>query len=407
MNDSILCPHCKQSIPLSEAITHQIEGKFQQELLNERKKAEAERDRLIELSKKRIEEERDKAKKETEVSLRKKITEEIDLKLKNAENESEETKKRNEKLEEQLLELSKMMRKQQTEVREKELEMEKRFSEEQEKLRKEEQRRIEEQFKLLLMEKDKKISDIQKVKEDLQRKLEQGSQQMQGEVLELAIEEMLKKEFPYDDIKPVPKGINGGDIIHVVRTMDGKTCGTIMWEMKRTKAWSPQWIPKLKDDQRTVHAELAVIISQVIPDLIKRFGFSDGVWICDYESVMGVAYALRTQLLEVIRAKTALDGKKGKADILYNYITSTEFRQRMETIVEAFHGMQEEIEKEKRWFAQKWAREEKNLRKVMDNTYGMDGELQSIMGKSLGQLNGVAALPSEEEEPQEEDSRLF
>jgi len=406
MNDAIICPHCKQSIPLSEAISHQIEGKFQKELLDVQKKAEEREKYLIDLGKKRVEEEREKAKKETEDVMRKKVKEEMAMAMKNTQNESEELKKEKEKLQDQLLELNKTMRLLQNQNREKEIELTKKFNEDQEKVRLEEQKKIEEQFRFMLLEKEKKLQDIQKVNEDLKRKLEQGSQQMQGEVLELAIEEMLKKEFPYDDIKPVPKGINGGDLIHIVRSMDGKQCGTIIWEMKRTKAWSQQWVSKLKDDQRTVHAELAVIISQVLPDTIKRFGLSEGVWVCDYECIIGVAYALRNQLVEIIRTKSAVDGKKGKADILYNYITSTDFRHRMETIVEAFHGMQEEIEKEKRWFAQKWAREEKNLRKVMDNTYGMDGELQSIMGKSFGELEAVAALPSVDEST-DEDSRLI
>jgi hypothetical protein len=407
MNDSIICPHCKQRIPLSEAITHQIGSKYEDQIEEVKKKAEEREQYLIELSKKRIEEEKEKSRREAEVDLRKKVREEMSVALKNTQNESEELKKEKEKLQDQLLEISKTMRQLQNQTREKELEMEKRFSEEQEKLRKEEHRRIEEQFKLKDMEKDQKLQEVIKANEELRRKLEQGSQQMQGEVLELAIEEMLKKEFPYDEIKPVPKGINGGDIIHVVRHMDGRVCGTIIWEMKRTKSWSPQWVSKLKDDQRTVHAELAVIISQVIPDSIKRFGFVDGVWVCDYDCIIGVAYALRNQLVKILQAQSAIDGKKGKADILYNYITSTEFRHRMETIVEAFHGMQEEVEKEKRWFAQKWAREEKNLRKVMDNTYGMDGELQSIMGKSLSELEGVAGLPSLPDETDEEDSRLL
>jgi hypothetical protein len=231
--------------------------------------------------------------------------------------------------------------------------------------------------------------------DELKRKLEQGSQQTQGEVLEIELENRLKQEFPTDEIKPVPKGINGADIVQIVKTSRGQTCGTIIWETKRTKAWSNEWILKLKEDQRQMKAELAVIITQALPQAVKRFGHYDGIWVGEYDLALGLAYALRFQLLEVTSVKSAAVGKNEKMEILYTYLTGIEFKQRVEAILETFSSFQDDIEKEKRWFAQKWAKQEKNLRKVMDHTLGMHGDLQGIMGKAIGEIKGMEMLPAE------------
>src|SRR3989344_1800491 len=242
MTDSILCPNCKHSIPLSEAITHQLGEKYQKEIDDVKRKALEERDRLIVLSKKRIEEERAKATKEAEATLRKKIAEEMEFKLKNSQNEIEELKKNNNRLHEQLLELNKTLRQLQTQMREKEIEMAKKMNEEQAKIREDEHKRIEEEYKLKNLEKDKKLTDALKANEDLRRKLEQGSQQTQGEVLELELEQLLHNEFPQDEIKPVSKGVTGADVVQVVYDRTGRNCGMIVWESKRTKAWNEAWV---------------------------------------------------------------------------------------------------------------------------------------------------------------------
>src|SRR3990167_8693794 len=406
MTDSILCPNCKHKIPLSEAITHELGEKHQKELEELKKKSTEREQYLIELSKKRIEEEKEKSKKEAEIDLRKKISEEMEFKMKNAQNESDELKKNNKALQDQLLELSKTIRQLQNQTREKELEMAKKMNEEQEKIRKEEQKRIEEQYKLKDMEKDKKLQDVIRINEDLKRKLEQGSQQTQGEVLELEVENTLKKEFPLDLIEPIAKGITGADLSQTVKNLLGKKAGTIIWEMKRTKSWSQQWIEKLKSDQRTVHAEIAVLISEVIPGSVNKFGQVDGVWVCDFESYLGLAYALRSQLLELATLRNMHEGKQGKMEMLYRYMTSVEFKHRVEAIIEAFTNMQQEVEKERRWFTQKWAREEKHLRSAIDNTIGMSGDLQSVIGKSLTEKKVAEALPDGKDE-NDENSTLF
>lgn len=392
MQDSIICPNCKKSIPLTQAITQQISEQHTHEMEALKKRAEEEREKLIALSKKRIEEEKQKAAKEVEETIRKKIATEMELKLKDSANESEELKKQNKTLQEQILDTNKLIRQMKQEREEQQIVYEKKLAQEEEKLKIELQKKTEEEFKFKMMEKDKKIQDAMKMVEEYKRKLEQGSQQMQGEVLEIALEELLKKEFPLDDIQPVPKGVNGADIIQIVKSQGGTRCGTIIWETKRTKAWSNGWISKLKGDQRSVNAEIAVLVSDIVPEEIKHFGLNEGIWVCKFDFLLGLAYALRSQLVEVTAIKSIQVGQKGKMEHLYNYITSTEFKHRVEAIIEAFSNMQEEIEKERRWFAQKWSREEKNLRKVLDTTIGMHGDLQSIMGKSMGELDQTRLL---------------
>ncbi|MDA1316725.1 MAG: DUF2130 domain-containing protein [bacterium] len=400
MNDTITCPNCKQTIPLTEAISHQIDEKYKQEIAKITSENTIERERLIELSKKRIAEEKLKTAQELEATLRIKIKEDMELKVKDTENESKELKEQKKQLQDQLLELTKSMRKLQDSNREKELEMQKQFAKEQDVMREQEQKRLQDEYRLKDLEKEKKLQDAIKANEELRRKLEQGSQQMQGEVLELAIEELLKKEFPFDDIKEVPKGINGADIIQIVKNRSGGVCGSILWESKRTKSWSNGWVAKLKEDQRGIKSEIAVLVSQILPQHIEHFGMQEGVWVCHFTFTIGIAHALRAQLLEIASVKSAQNGQAGKMEHLYSYVTSIEFRHRVEAILEAFTNMQLEIEKERRWFGQKWSREEKNLRKVLDTTVGMHGDLQSIMGKSLESPKGIASLEEPESDPE-------
>jgi len=392
MQDVIQCPHCGKPVPFTEAIKHQIDTKYQAQITTLKKQSEEERAKLIELSKKRIEEEREKAVKESETLLRKKIADEMALQIKNTQNEASELRAQNKTQQEQLLEMSKLMRQMKQDQELMKIEQEKKLNEEFDKLREDATKKADDAYRLKMAEKDKKIQDALALVDEYKRKMEQGSQQTQGEVLELAIEEMLKKEFPFDEIVPVPKGINGADIIQIVRNRNGQVCGKIIWETKRTKSWSGGWIEKLKEDQRSVGADIALLVSEVVPQGVEHFGYAEGVWVSQYTYIKGLVYALRIQLQELFAGKTALNGKSGKMEHLYNYVSSIEFRHRVEAIIEAFTGMQEEIEKERRWFALKWAREEKNLRKVFDSTMGMQGDLQSILGKTLLPKSEVGEL---------------
>lgn len=233
-----------------------------------------------------------------------------------------------------------------------------------------------EKYKIAQLE--KKISDVSKANDELKRKLEQGSQQTQGEVFELELEEILKSEFPTDEILPVPKGVNGADIIQKVNDRSGRFCGQIVWESKKAKNWVEGWVQKLKDDQRAVKAELAVIVSVVLPQNIETFKYHDGVWVCDIKLAVALATALRTNLEAVNREKEMAIGKNEKMDYIYSYLTGVEFRQKVEAIVEAFSGLKSGLEKEKMAYQKIWAEREKQIQKVINNTVGMYGDLSGL-----------------------------
>lgn len=400
MQDQITCPHCNKPIPLSQALSHQMQEKYKTALDEDRKK-------LIAAYHKRLDEERTKLARETEERMKEKVAKEMELKLTNFKNESEELKEQNKQMQEQLLEIIKQNRQLKFDGEQKRLELEKKLIEEQEKIRNEEQKRLDEAYRLRMLENEKKLHDALLMNDELKRKLEQGSQQMQGEVVELELENILKREFPYDEIRPVAKGVRGADVVQVVKNPSGKECGTIIWESKRTKAWSDGWLSKLKDDQRGMKAHVAVIITNVLPQEIKYFGNKDGVWVGNYDSITGLALALRSNLIDVTGVQLASVGKNEKMEILYNYLAGMEFKQRVEAIIDAFTAMQDDLEKEKRWFTLKWAKEEKNIRKVIDNTLGMHGDLQSIMGKALVEVKGLDMLPPEEADTVDEDPKLL
>ncbi|MBP6913270.1 MAG: DUF2130 domain-containing protein [Candidatus Levybacteria bacterium] len=366
MQNTFLCPHCKNQIELTEALKHEFQEDFEKDI--------------------------EKAKTETEEKVRKKLQSEQELILKDSENEKSELRDQNMKLQESLLELNKSLRNLKTKDEERELEMEKKLASDTEKIRVEVTKKAEEEQRLKILEKDKQLSDTLKELEDARRKLQQGSQQTQGEAFELEFEEKLKHEFPNDTISEVAKGTRGGDIIQEVTDRNGNICGKILWELKNTKAWSEPWIDKLKSDQRSITAEYAVLISEAVPADVESAKFHKGVWIVKHEFVMGLAYSLRLSLVQIAMAKRANEGKQEKMDILYTYLSGTEFKHRVEAIIEAFTNMQTEIEKEKRYFANKWSRDEKNIRQVVDNTFGMQGDLKGIMGSALPDIKGVEML---------------
>lgn len=376
MNDQIICPNCKKPIPLTQALSHQIQEKYQI------------------FYRKRLAEEKTKIEQTLKEQLTKQLRSELDLQLKDKTNETEELRKQNKALQEQLLELNKLIRQLKIENDQKRLELEKKLAAEQEKIRAEEKKRIDEEYKLKILEKDKKLEDALKLVNEYKRKLEQGSQQLQGEILELELENILQREFPFDEIKPVPKGIRGADVLHIVKNNFGRVCGAIIWESKRTKAWSNDWILKLKEDQREVKAEVAVIISQVLPNGMTSLGLESNVWIGNFESILGLALMLRTMLIEISSVKLSNINRQSKMEILYAYFSGIEFKQRLEAIIESFNSTQEDLEKEKRYFVVKWAKQEKNIRKVFDNLSGMYGDLQSMMGKALPDVKGLEMLPS-------------
>ena len=247
----------------------------------------------------------------------------------------------------------------------------------------------EEELKLKVMEKEQTISSMQRQIEELKRRAEQGSQQLQGEVQELELEEMLSSKFPRDTILPVPKGEFGGDVLHRVVGPLGQICGTILWESKRTKNWSDTWLPKLREDQRTAKAEIAVIVSQVLPKDIESFGIVDQVWVAHPKVALPVAIALRQTLVEIAGARKASEGQQTKMEMVYQYLTGPRFRQRIQAIVEAFSSMREDLDRERKAITKQWSKREEQIDRVMQATVGMYGDLQGIAGKTLQEIEGL------------------
>jgi len=248
----------------------------------------------------------------------------------------------------------------------------------------------EEGLKFKVMEKEQTILAMQKQIEELKRKSEQGSQQLQGEVQELEIENLLRSKFPTDFIEPVAKGEYGGDLLQRVHSSLGQACGTILWESKRTKNWSDGWLTKLRDDQRAAKSEIAVIVSQALPKDVETFDLIDGIWVTHPRAALPVAIMLRHTLHEITSARQSSEGQQTKMELVYQYLTGPRFRQRVEGIVEAFSTMQEDLDKEKKVITRQWAKREEQIVRVMQSTVGMYGDLQGIAGKTLQEIEGLS-----------------
>jgi hypothetical protein len=259
----------------------------------------------------------------------------------------------------------------------------------------EERRRIDAQYKV-------QLESAQREAADLKRKLEQGSQQTQGEALELSLEAMLRAAFPLDEILPVPKGMNGADLLQRVRAPSGACCGTIIWEAKQTKAWQPAWLRKLKDDQQAVGAEAAVIVTASMPkDTREPFVREADVWIARFDAARPLAELLRCALIEVHKQRQANVGRSEKMELLYNYICSPQFGQRLKCLYEGFVAMRAELEAEKAALARLWKKREAQLTRMQDGLLSLVGDLQGIGEEALPALDAVAALPAALEEEAE------
>ncbi|MBX7228851.1 MAG: DUF2130 domain-containing protein [Burkholderiaceae bacterium] len=273
--------------------------------------------------------------------------------------------------------------------RELELSIEKRVQESLGHVRSQAKREAEESLKLKVLEKDHTIAAMQQKIEELKQKAEQGSQQLQGEVQELELENILRAKFPSDSIEAVAKGEFGGDVLQRVVSQAGQHSGSILWETKRTKNWSDGWLIKLREDQRSAKAEVCVLVSQALPKGMETFDVIDGVWVTSPRAALPVAAILRHTLLQVTLARQVSDGQQTKTEMIYQYLTGPRFRQRVEAIVEAFTTMQEDLDRERKAIMRQWAKREEQIERVMGATVGMYGDLQGIAGKSLQEIEGL------------------
>jgi hypothetical protein len=246
-------------------------------------------------------------------------------------------------------------------------------------------------IELELKDRDHKISELTSQIGDLKRRAEQGSQQEQGEVLELLLEKKLQARFPLDIIEPVGKGEPGADILQHVRDDNGQTCGKLLWETKRTKNWQDGWLSKLRGDQRAAGADMAVIVSRALPKEVIHFEHVDGIWVSSIACALPIAVALREALIQVALSRRAGEGQETKVQQVYAYLTGPRFRHHVEAIVEKFTDMQSDLETERRVTTRQWAKREEQIRLVLEATAGMYGDLQGIAGKSLEEIDALGA----------------
>jgi len=293
-------------------------------------------------------------------------------------------------------------RKRQRELDEKErnlnLQIERRIDGERQKIAEETRTKIEEDFRLKNREKDIVIEGLKKQIDELKRKAEQGSNQLQGEAQEVELYELLAATFKYDTVTRVRKGKEGADDLMEVHNNTGALCGSILFESKRTKAWSDNWIEKAKNDQREAKAEMVVIVSRVLPKDIPHIGQHDGVWICDLQSAIGLVAALREGLLQVSHARAALAGKNEKMELIYQYLSGPQFKSRIEAIIEAYRYMKEDLEAEKRSTYKRWAEREKQIEKVTSNAAGLYGDISGIVAGILPEIKALELPAAQEEE---------
>lgn len=402
--DKMKCPNCGQLITISETLSRQIAERAQQELKAESlemQKELTERERVISAKESHLEKtiaERVKAEnKKLEQQAREKAHQELGTQIEDARREAAEKQKGLDEARKIELQLRARQRELEEKDKAREIEVARKIDAERTKIEDAARKKAEEQHRLKDAEREKKLQDAIRVNEDLKRKLEQGSQQTQGEVLELDLENSIRQMFPTDEVAPVPKGVSGADILQKVRNSRGNACGILIWETKRTKNWSESWLAKLKEDQRMAKADLAILVSEALPRDCDHFKEVKGIWVTHPRCAINLAGALRLVMIQVAQAKAAAVGKNEKMEVLYSYLSGPEFRQRIEAIVEAFNDMHADLHEEKRVAERRWAKREKQIQKVISNTSGMYGDLQGLIGSSLHNIPALTDRTSDDE----------
>ena len=399
-NSTITCPNCKYDFPIENALSQKIEDDIKSRYLKryneDKQKFETEKAQLAkeaELIKIQGENQEqilaDKlrlAKSQLEQEAIKKAASEMALQM---EMLNKELTDKSQKLKEsQVKELELMQKEKQIKEREEslKLDMEKQMVARQKEIEDRVKKMESERSDLKIKELEKKLTDQAELVETMRRKAEQGSMQLQGEVLELALEELLKATFPLDSIEEVAKGVKGADCVQHIKNNMGDFCGKIIYESKRTKAFTNEWIEKLKRDMRAQQADIAVIVTETLPKDMDSFGFKDGVWICRFTDVKPLAFLLRDSLLKIHIALISQENKGEKMQMLYNYLTANEFRQSIEAVVEGFLALKDGITREKIQMEKIWKEREKQLDKVLLNTTQFYGSIKGIAGNAVGDL---------------------
>jgi hypothetical protein len=389
MKDTIVCPSCGTEIAVSETLAAQLRQHLRQEFDREGRRRDqdfAKRHEEIEQRAEQLTEARKTM--EQEIASRvaaeqarvaeeahKQAQESVALEMLDLEGQLAEAKEKITESRKAELQLRREQRELEDQKRELELTVNRTLDAERSKIREDALRTAVEENQLHLADKDKLIGDLRDQIADLKRISEQGTAQSRGEVMEILLEDLLRDVFPHDSIEPVPTSFPGGDVLQYVHDNKGQNCGTILWESKRTKNWNEAWLPKLRNDQRAAKAHLAVLTTVEMPKGLTTFGHIDGIWVTNRHCLIGLAAALRHGLIETARTKRSLEGRKNKVEVLYNYLASSEFQQRIEGIVEAFMTLRDDLESERRSMHRLWAKREKQLDRAALNTAGLYGDL--------------------------------
>lgn len=401
VNKTLNCPECGAAIDIDEVLIHQLEDKVKKDLqakhskkeqelqkkLNdlkgEKDKIEKAKENQKEIVNKQVQEQVKDEKSKLEKSIRQQLDDEKSEEVKALQKELGEKSTQLRELNKTKADIERLKREKDELADKIALEKEKELTEKLQEAKEKIQKSEKEKNELTIKEFEKKLSDQKKLMEEMQRKHEQGSMQMQGEVQELALEDLLKSEFKFDNIEDVPKGVKGADVIQTVLNPLQQVCGKIIYESKRTKSFTDGWIEKLKEDQRNQQADLAIIVTEILPKDMDKFGRKNGVWICTFQEVKGVAFVLREMILKIHSVKSTEENKEGKMEVLYGYLTGDEFRQRIEAIVEGFSGLKTELDKEKRAMSKIWKGREKQIEKVTSNTIDMYASIKGIAGTAI------------------------
>ncbi len=386
-NYTVTCPKCQHNFEPTDAIREEVEKELRGKMTDWQKKKEEETTFLLAEQKVAIEN-------ELAEKLKKDLGAQYDHKIKIMQQSESAMSKQVKDFQEKELAFLKQVQEIQTKEAELELELQRKLVAERENLKaqiqKEELERgslKDQEYQLKVKELEKQLDDQRKLADEMKRKAEQGSMQMQGEVQELLLEELLKSSFPFDEIVEVGKGVRGADCIQVVRNNLGQEAGKIIYESKRTTAFAQEWIEKLKADMRSQGADIAILVTQAFPKDMERFGEKEGVYICSYQEVKSVALLLRTALLKIYDTKKNQLNKGDKMSFLYDYLTSNEFNEQWKAIGEGFRQMRQSIQKERDAMEKLWKSREKQLEKVLLNAMHIKGSIEGIAGADSINMN--------------------
>lgn len=404
MSDSIQCPNCGENIDVNQLFVHKTEEKYKSLLLEEKKRVAAEHKAKEEALQKQQAIFEEKKKKENEIfqqrlnkekealkeDLAKRMEHEYKTAITAQKEELAEKEKKLQQLKQTEIDMERLKRRMEDQKKDMELEYEKRIIKERSEYEEQIIKREQERMSISNQERDMKMKEQMKLIEDLKvqleetkRKAEQGSMQLQGEVQELAIEEFLAASFPLDTITEIKKGQRGADCIQTVNDLAMANCGTIYYESKRTKDFSNEWITKLKADMRAKGADIGVIVTKAMPRDMKSMGEKEGVWICNFEEFKGLSYVLRQSIIRVASERVSNENRGDKMAMLYQFLTSNEFRMQVEGIVEGFKTMKSDLDRERRAMEKLWKQREKQLEKVIYNTTSMYGSIKGIAGAAV------------------------